>query len=166
MNNQYGGARRWGKTKRGNADIEHQLQVSQISWCEWQSLVWPELESIFAVPNQAKRGIAGYTRMNSEGLKKGQWDLCLPVPRRGFGALFIENKCPIVVGKKKTKLSPAQIKRGHILEAAGNLCYVIRTYDDFVNLVTWYIGQEDPLHPVIFSRGKLWEYEEGAELEY
>ena len=104
--------------------------------------------------------------MKAEGLKTGQWDLCLPVPHRGFGALYVENKCPIVKGKKKTKLSDAQIQRGKILEAAGNLCYVIREFEHFKNLLTWYLGHEDPIHHVIFTRGDLWEYEEGAELEY
>jgi len=151
------------RRRRKTADIEHQIQVSQVAWTEWQGIIWPELQSIYAVPNQGKRSVQGYGRMKDEGLKTGQWDLCLPVPRRGHGALYIENKIP---DNPKSKLSPHQIKRGKILSDAGNLCYVIRSYEDFVTLVTWYLGYEDPMHPVIFSQGELWEYEIGAELPY
>jgi len=156
------------KTERfaKKSDVEHELQKAQIGWTEWQGLVWPELRSIYAVPNQGARSIQGYNRMKAEGLKKGQWDLCLPVPRRGFGALYIENKTPHVPGKKKTKLSPEQIDRGKVLTAAGNLCYVIRRFDDFQNLVTWYLGYEDPTSFRMFYQGELWEYEEGGELQY
>ena len=146
-----------------SADIEHQMQVSQIAWTEWQGLNWPELRSIYAVPNQGKRSLQGYGRMKSEGLKTGQWDLCLPVMKRGFGALYIENKVP---DNKQSKLSPKQIERGEILTAVGNLCYVIRSYQDFVTLVTWYLGHEDPIHNEIFTQGDLWEFTREIELPY
>jgi len=151
------------RRRNKTADIEHQMQVAQIDWCEWQGLVWPELRSIYGVPNQGKRSIQGYGRMTAEGLKKGQWDLCLPVPKRGFGALYVENKTPDM---KKSKLSPKQIERGELLELVGNLCYVIRFFEDFKTLLTWYLEHEDPIHQEVFSRGELWEFERGAELPY
>ena len=151
------------RRRNKKADIEHQIQVSQIAWTEWQGIAWPELRAIYAVPNQGKRSAQGYSRMINEGLKTGQWDLCLPVPKRGFGALYIENKIP---DDKKSKLSAKQIERGKILTEVGNLCYVLRSYDDFVALVTWYLGHEDPMHYAVFTQGELWEFEHGDELPY
>jgi hypothetical protein len=160
------------RRRKKQADVEHELQVAQISWTEWQGLAWPELRSIYAVPNQGLRSIPGYARMVDEGLKTGQWDLCLPVACRGFGALYIENKKPFDPLKppsKQAKLTKEQIKRGHILTDVGNLCYVIRHFDHFVNLLTWYLGHNDPVSPIIFEQGDLWEYVDPtleAELPY
>ena len=155
MSRNYDGSKAPKVNRSRRSDVEHEMQVAQIEWTEWQGQLWPELLSIFAVPNQGKRSISGYGHMKAEGLKTGQWDLCLPVARHGFGSLFVENK---TLDLKKSKLSSEQINRGKILEAAGNLCYVIREFEHFKNLVTWYLRPYEDW--VQFERGELWEYRE------
>lgn len=123
------------------ADIEHQLQVGCVAWASMQGMIWPELDTLYAIPNQAKRGKFGYVRMNSEGLKKGMPDLHLPIARRGWSSLYIEMKPP--GGKPRAE----QIKKMKLLQEWGNLCYTITNHYDFIEVMTWYLGHEDPARP-------------------
>lgn len=91
---------------------------------------FPLIDTIYHVPNGGSRGgnrrdaqIQGAI-MNGLGVKKGTPDLCLPIPRHGYGALYIEMKKP-----KDGALSADQCKRLRMLSDAGNFCAVI---DDWI----------------------------------
>ena len=62
--------------------------------------------------------------MNGLGVKKGTPDLCLPIPRHGFGSLYIEMKKP-----KDGALSKDQMHRIRMLSEVGNAVAVV---DDWV----------------------------------
>ena len=141
------------------ADVEHQLQVAEIAWTDMQGMFWPELTTIYAIVNQGNRGDLGHIRMTSEGLKSGMPDLHLPVAKRGWNSLYIENKT--LTGR----VNKNQLTRMGILQKHGNLCYVIRAHRDFVTLLTWYLGQTDHTSDV-FSQGKNFECEVGVALAY
>lgn len=109
---------------------------------------FPLIDLIYHVPNGGTRGgdrksavIAGAT-MNALGVKKGTPDLCLPIPRHGYGALYIEMKKP-----KDGALSKDQMKRIVMLVQAGNAVAVL---DD------WRIGYW-LIHDYIF-----WDTVEGG----
>lgn len=67
-------------------------QQAFIQWARLNEGKWPELKTLFHSPNEGKRSYITGHRMVAEGLKKGIPDLCLPVKRGQYGALFIEMK--------------------------------------------------------------------------
>jgi hypothetical protein len=78
--------------KRGQP--EHDEQVALFRWAEMQSGGIPELALLFAIPNGGDRHPAVAAKLKAEGVKKGVPDICLPVARRGYHALYIEMKAP------------------------------------------------------------------------
>ena len=74
----------------------------------------------YAVPNgQYRPGQA-----KEAGMQKGVPDLCIPVPRGGYGALYIEMKKP---GRYTRKSQRAWLDR---LREEGNACAVCRSVDE------------------------------------
>lgn len=91
---------------------------------------FPLIDTIYHVPNGGSRGgnrqdaqIQG-ALMNGLGVKKGTPDLCLPVPRHGYGALYIEMKKP-----NDGMLSVHQMQRIKMLSECGNAVAVV---DDWI----------------------------------
>lgn len=121
----------------GRGSEEHTLQVQQLAWCSWQGLNWPILEMVYAIPNGGWRPGRGGAYMKEEGVKAGMPDLHFPVAMRGYNSLYVENKTP------KGRLSKIQKVMLAKLYECGNICYVIRTLQDFTDLMTWYLGEED-----------------------
>ena len=73
-----------------------------------------------AAPNAGKRSYALAAYMRAEGLRGGVPDICLPVPRGPYAALYIEMK------SRRGVASPAQQQWLQGLTALGNravLCY-------------------------------------------
>lgn len=73
----------------------------------------------------------------AEGLRSGVPDLCLPVPRHGYGALYIEMKFG------KGRLSNAQRIYKQQLEDAGNKVAVCYTADAAVEVLRHYLRRAD-----------------------
>lgn len=61
-------------------------------WAAYQSGAYPELALMYHVPNEGMRSRATGGRMQSEGMKRGVPDICLPVARGGHHGLYIELK--------------------------------------------------------------------------
>jgi len=84
---------------------------------------------LYAIPNGAS--LAGgkreraiqMSRLKAEGLRPGVPDVCLPCPRNGYGALYIEHKT--TTGRISDNQS-AWVDR---LRAAGNLVVVSRSFE-------------------------------------
>jgi hypothetical protein len=79
---------------------EHDMQVALFEWARGTKkrpgmcIQYPELELMYAIPNARKTTVSGLIYMSKEGLRAGVPDICLPVPRGGYGALYIELKMP------------------------------------------------------------------------
>lgn len=73
---------------------EHQHQCALIQWAEGKAKRYPEVGMLFAIPNGGARHIAVARKLKAEGVRAGVPDLFLPVPRGGYGGLFIEMKSP------------------------------------------------------------------------
>ena len=106
---------------------------------------FPLIDLIYHIPNGGSRGgsrrdaqIAG-AMMNGLGVKKGTPDLCLPIPRQGFGALYIEMKKP-----NDGKLSADQCKRIRMLCEAGNAVAVIDDYKAGYWFIHAYLNESYP----------------------
>ena len=80
---------------------EHQEQVALIEWANWNTNNYPELELLFSIPNGGRRDGRTGAKMKREGVKAGVPDLCLPVARGGYHALWLEMKA----GKGRTTAS-------------------------------------------------------------
>jgi len=80
---------------------ESQHQQALFSWAK----KYPELDVMFAIPNEGKR--SGYTgaKHKAMGLKSGVPDIMLPLSKQGYHGLFIELK-----KDDKQKISPNQKK--------------------------------------------------------
>lgn len=106
---------------------EHQAQAALVAWAALHETTYPELRLLFAIPNAAKRSFKLAAVMKAEGLKSGVPDLCLPVSRCGYSALFIEMKT------EGGKVSDDQQFFLHGLATNNNLAVVV--WD-------WYLGAE------------------------
>ena len=71
---------------------EHDEQVKLFQWARMSEGRWPELSLMFAIPNGGKRHVAVARKLKAEGVKAGAPDICLPVGRGGWNALYIELK--------------------------------------------------------------------------
>lgn len=71
--------------------------------------------------------------MRSEGLKKGMLDICLPVGRGGFYALYIEMKYG------KNKLTKEQREWVRLLSEEGNLVRVCYDWEEAKNEISEYL---------------------------
>lgn len=127
------------KTKK----TEHNLQKEIVTYVKNLAKEFPQLETIFSVPNgiyfvgaSAIQSAIQMNKLKSEGLKNGAPDLCIPLKSKNkkFNCLFIE--CKTETGK----LSDNQKEFIEILEKNGSKVSVIRTLKDFVQLLTDYLG--------------------------
>jgi hypothetical protein len=80
---------------------EHEEQAALVSWAFTFRKSYPELEMLFAIPNQ---GAARLKNLQTEGVMRGVPDLMLAVARGPWHGLFIELK-----RRKGGKLSMEQI---------------------------------------------------------
>jgi hypothetical protein len=96
-------------------NLEHMEQCALMRWCQLNEQKYPELRWIYAIPNGGQRNILVAAKLKKEGVKAGVPDLCLPVARGGYQALYIELKA----GKNKPTASQLEWQGG--LNALGNL---------------------------------------------
>jgi hypothetical protein len=98
---------------------EHIEQCTLIHWTEMIGKKYPNLLKIYAVPNGGHRHPIVAKKLKAEGVKKGIPDLCLPIARKGYHALYIEMKAD-----EKCRLSDNQVEKICELESDGNMVVV------------------------------------------
>jgi hypothetical protein len=67
-------------------------QIKLFNWAKMYEDIIPPLRLLYHVPNEGKRSTAGGQILKAAGLKSGVPDVCLPVARKGYNALYIEMK--------------------------------------------------------------------------
>ena len=112
---------------------EHDHQVTVFQWAELQERTYPELAALFAVPNGSNKSKAVAGRMRAEGLKSGVPDICLPVARGKYGALFIEMKD----GNKKP--TENQVAWMEMLDRFGNCVAICQSASEAIKTLEWYL---------------------------
>lgn len=115
---------------------EHAEQVALVRWAEWRAPQVPELRWLLAVPNGGDRHPAVAARMKAEGVRRGVPDMCLPVMRGGFGALWIEMK-----RQKGGRVSPEQRAWIAGLQAQGHKAVVCEGWEHARDVITEYLGE-------------------------
>mgnify|MGYP003143062637 FL=1 len=116
-------------------------QQALIQWADLYAVEVPELRLLYAIPNQGgagKQAIIRGQRMRKEGMKKGVPDLCLPVRRGAWNALYIEMK-DVATGR----LSPAQLDWMYMLTDAGNCCCVAHGFEAGRHALQEYLAIND-----------------------
>lgn len=93
-----------------------------MSWCAIMAEMgtYPELRLMYSIVNENRGSRIAGSRAKQQGQKAGMPDLCLPVARGEYHALYLELK----VGKNKP--SKKQKERIALLRSAGNcvkVCY-------------------------------------------
>lgn len=108
-------------TRGRRADPEHVEQSLLFQWAAVAVGQRPELAALYAVPNGSHKSRAAAAKFQREGLRAGVPDVVLPVPRGGYGALYVEMK------SADGRVSPEQRAWHARLTALGNLVVVCRS---------------------------------------
>jgi hypothetical protein len=106
---------------------------------------YPELTALYAVPNGAYKSRAMAAKFQREGLKPGVPDICLPVARGGYHALYIEMKRRRIVGKRGELLAgekpgPNQLEWAERLAYHGNKVVTCYGWDEAVAAILSYLS--------------------------
>lgn len=104
--------------------IEDTEQIHLFDWAAMQSGKYPELLSLFHIPNGGKRDAREAARFKRMGVRAGVPDMFLPVPRGKYHGLFIELKA------KGGKVSKNQTEWLKILAESGYAACVCFGFDE------------------------------------
>lgn len=125
---------------------EHEEQVALFAWKDANMGQWPELRTMFAIPNGGARAAVVGKMLKQEGVCAGVPDICLPVQRRGpdgrsYGCMFIELKR----ADHSNNPTPLQKAWLDMLRAEGQFVIVCYGADDAIRAITTYLGHGSPV---------------------
>lgn len=104
---------------RSASPTESQEQAALFEWAELVKRKHPELAMMFHIPNGGSRNVIEAAHLKAQGVKAGVPDICLPVARGPYHALYIELK-----RKKTGKVRIEQNRWIKALNDQGNLAVV------------------------------------------
>jgi hypothetical protein len=127
--------------------LESKLQIACVRWFD---LTYPKLKmNLFSIPNEGSRTPANGARMKAQGRRAGCADIFLAVDKTDFlechnaifkhdviryNGLFIEFKAD------KGKQNENQLAFQKAVESQGYAYVVIRSFDEFKELIEDYLG--------------------------
>jgi len=112
---------------------EEQHQKSLFKWAGYARAEHPELGLMYHPPNESKRSVSQGRRLVATGMKRGVPDICLPVPRGGYGSLYIELKAD------RGNVSKEQREWIDALNKAGNCAAVARGWEEAREIILRYL---------------------------
>lgn len=113
---------------------EDDIQKAIFQWAQYQYSKHPELKALYHVPNEGIRTYAQTAWLKSMGMKKGFPDICLPVPKKHYGALYIELKT------KNGRVSDEQKEWIQLLKELGNMAVICRSYEEAISTIEVYLS--------------------------
>jgi hypothetical protein len=113
------------KESAAPAPTEAQEQEALFRWAAFARGKHPELALLYHIPNGGSRHKLEAANMKRQGVRAGVPDLCLPVPRGGYGALYIELK-----RTRGGRLNSEQENWLEMLRTAGNAAVVCYGWED------------------------------------
>ena len=116
---------------------ENAEQAALFQWADFAALTYPELVMMYAIPNGGLRDARTAVTLQRTGVKSGVPDICLPVARGGYGALYIELK-----RVKGGLLSANQKVWLDRLNQAGNRAVVCKGWDAARDTIMDYLGDK------------------------
>lgn len=114
---------------------ESQIQQSCFRWFQLQHKGLWEDGVLFHIANEGIRLGGQGRRAKREGIVRGVADICLAVPRHGYGALYIEMKRP------GCYQSPEQKTWAQNITKHGYKYVVCKSLDEFIMTVNRYLAQ-------------------------
>lgn len=108
---------------------EAQEQIAVIEYCDLKGY------AVYHIPNQRRCDPRTGAHLKKQGLRAGFPDLCLPIPKGGYGALYIEMKSQT---GKPTKEQREWVQR---LRDLGNCAYICKGADSAIALIDRYMGE-------------------------
>lgn len=121
--------------KKDNSPLEATEQEMLFRWMEYAKGAHPELALCFAIPNGGSRNVREGHNLRLQGVKAGVPDMCLPVPKGRYGALYIELK-----RRSGGRVSEEQKAWIAALNRAGNRAVVCKGFDEARDEILRYLG--------------------------
>lgn len=112
-------------------------QIKLFNWARQNEKYIPELKLLHHIPNEGKRTQTGGSILKAAGLKPGIPDICLPVARKGYNALYIEMK----FGNNKP--TPEQRIMISALEDSGNKVSVCYSAEEAREVIRHYLERAE-----------------------
>lgn len=111
-----------------------QEQLFQIA--QYHVGTYPELALMYAIPNGGSRHLLEAVNLQRQGVKAGVPDICLPIPRGGYGALYIEMK-----REKGGTVQDNQRDWQKKLINAGNAAFICKGCEEAWKVILAYLHQ-------------------------
>lgn len=122
--------------KDASPEISESVEQERLfQWAEGMSVKYPELISMYHIPNEGKRKRSTGARLKRMGLRKGVPDVCLPVARCGCHALYIEMK-----RLKDGRPTKDQLDWIELLTTQGNMAVICKGWEVAAELIEKYLG--------------------------
>lgn len=112
---------------------ERSEQIALFTWAGVMRSRYPELEAMYAIPNGGKRHYLEAQNLKRSGVKAGIPDICLPVARHGYFALYLEMK------SEKGTLTESQGVMIERLQECGNKIVICRNCEEAIDFIVWYL---------------------------
>ena len=123
-------------SRLGLVPSEANEQKWLMTWAEQMKGTYPELQTMFHIPNGGSRNVVEAKHLVEQGVKKGVPDLFLPVPRGGCHGLFIEMK-----RKRGGRLSEDQAVWLEILRGQRYQCNVCKGWEEAAEVIVDYLTE-------------------------
>lgn len=124
-----------GKNKSIPVPTESQEQQALFNWIRLSCGKYPQLEWAFHIPNEGKRSKSSGAKLKCEGLAPGVSDICVPVARGKYHALYIELK-----RREGGRVSANQSRWIDGMIALGNFAKVCYGWDEARQTIEWYMN--------------------------
>lgn len=111
---------------------ESSHQQALFAWAALEKRNYPQLQLMFAIPNQ-RAGVVAGARFKAEGVRSGVPDLMLPAARGGWHGLFLELK------KEGGKIADNQRFWLDELTKQGYYCDVVYGWQNAVVVIETYL---------------------------
>lgn len=106
---------------------------------EWFEMQYPHHRLIVSANGGLRNKIVA-SKLKRSGVRAGVPDICIPVARAPYHALYIEFKPRVVSGKKRGVTSLAQKQWIKYLNEQGNLALTVYGFDEAVMLIKKYLA--------------------------
>ena len=116
---------------------EAREQEALFRWAAYERGKWPELETMYHIPNGGSRNKAEAARLKAQGVRAGVPDICLPAARGCYHGLYIELK-----RRNGGRVSEAQREWIEYLENAGYCARVCHGWDEARETIEKYLAAE------------------------
>lgn len=112
---------------------EESEQMAVLAFVRLYSVRFPELSLLFHVPNGGSRHILEAKKLRQLGVKSGVPDLCMPIARGGYNAMWIEMK------SKSGRLRPEQSSWIAALTREGGYVRVCHGAQEAIDTILHYL---------------------------